>query len=79
MGRNLPGYATADTRMAAPWPVNAQPNTLYTKQKLLPLTNVNSTIEHQMESSDLGLTNIPDRLGTKGIQLILNFPNTSGI
>ena len=28
-------------------------NALYTKQKLLQLTNVNSTMEHQMESSKL--------------------------
>ena len=35
-------------------------------------------MEHQMESSKLGLTTVPARLGTKGIQLITNFPNTSG-
>ena len=35
-------------------------------------------MEHQMESLKLGLTTIPAGLGTKGIQLILNFPNTSG-
>ena len=35
-------------------------------------------MEHQIESSRLGLTTIPDRLGTKNIQLILNFPNTCG-
>ena len=35
-------------------------------------------MEYQMENSKLGLTTIPDRLRTKGIQLILNFPNTSG-
>ena len=34
--------------------------------------------EYQMESSKLGLTNIPDRLSTKDIQLILDFPNISG-
>ena len=33
-------------------------------------------MEQQVESSNLGLRTIPDRLGTKGIQLI---PNTSGI
>ena len=32
---------------------------------------------HQMESSKLGLTNIPNYLVTKSIQLILNFPNIS--
>ena len=35
-------------------------------------------MEYQMESLKLGLTTISDRLGTKGIQLILTFPNTSG-
>ena len=35
-------------------------------------------MEHQMESSKLGLATIPDRLGTKVIQLTLNFSNTSG-
>ena len=35
-------------------------------------------MEHQMESSKIGLTTIPERPGTKVIQLILNFPNTSG-
>ena len=77
MGRNLPGYVTVDIRTFAPWLVNLQPNALYTKQKLLPLTKVNSTLEHQMESSKLGLTTISARLGTKEIQLMLNFSNTS--
>ena len=44
----------------------------YTKQNLLPLTNVNSTMGHQMESSKLGLITIPAFLDTKGMQLILN-------
>ena len=35
-------------------------------------------MEHQMESSKLGLTNTSDCLGAKGIQLILNFPNKYG-
>ena len=35
-------------------------------------------MEHQMESLKLGLTTISDRLGTIDIQLIPNFPNTSG-
>ena len=35
-------------------------------------------MEHQIENSKLGLITIPDYLGTKDIQLILNFPNTSG-
>ena len=35
-------------------------------------------MEHKMESLKLGLTTIPPSIGTKGIQLILNFPNTSG-
>ena len=37
-----------------------------------------SIMEHQIESSTLGSTTIPNCLGTKGIQLILNFPNTTG-
>ena len=40
MGKNLPGYATVDIRTVALWPVNAQPNALYTKQKILGQTNV---------------------------------------
>ena len=51
---------------------------MYTKQKLQPLTNMCSTIGHQMESSNLCLTTIQDRLGKKDIQLILNFPNKAG-
>ena len=78
MAKNLPGYATVDIRTVAPWRVNAQPNTLFAKQKFIALPHVNSTMEHQMEVSKLGLTTIPDFLGTKGIQLKLNFPNTSG-
>ena len=78
MGRKLPANATVDIRTVAPWLVNDERNALHTKRKLLPLTNVNSTMENQMESSKLGLTIIPDRLGTKGIQLKLKFPNTFG-
>ena len=37
-----------------------------------------SSMEHQTECSKLSLTTILACLGTKGIQLILNFPNTSG-
>ena len=40
-------------------------NALYTKHKLQSVTNVCSAMEHQMESSKLGLTPIPDRLDTK--------------
>ena len=42
------------------------------------LTNVSSTMEHQMESSKVGVTAMSDRLDTKEIQLIQNFPNISG-
>ena len=70
MGRNLTDYVTIDIRKIAPLPVSAL---------LLPLLkNVSSTMEHQIENSKLGLITIPDYLGTKDIQLILNFPNTSG-
>ena len=48
------------------------------KQRLPPLKNVSATMEQMMESSRLGLTTIPDSLDTKDIQVILNFPNTSG-
>ena len=78
MGRNLPDYTTAVIRTVAPWSVNNYPNALYTKQKLQSLRHVFSTMKHQMQSSILGLTTITDRLDTKGIYLILNFPNTTG-
>ena len=77
MGKNVPVYAIVDITTAVLWPVKAWPNALHIKQKLLPLTNLNSTMGHQMESSKLGLTNIPNCLVTKSIQLILNFPNIS--
>ena len=34
-----------DIRTVAPWLVNDERNALHTKRKLLPLTNVNSTME----------------------------------
>ena len=61
MGRNWSGYATEDIRIVVHWPVSAYPDALHTKSKLLPLTNVSSTIKHQMENPKLGLTSIPDK------------------
>lgn len=72
MVRRLPSYATVDIRTLGPWLVNAQPNALHTKQKLQPLTNLHSSIEYQMKISKLGLKN------KKNIELVLNFPDTSG-
>ena len=49
------------------------------KADVTTLTKVNSTIKNQMESLKLGLATIAACLGTKGIQLIVNFLNTSGM
>ena len=49
------------------------------KADVTTLTKVNSTIKNQMESLKLGLVTIAACLGTKGIQLIVNFLNTSGM
>ena len=47
-------------------------------QKLLPLDKCNQYYVRSDGEFKIGLTTIPDRLGTKGVQLILNFPNASG-
>ena len=65
MKRYLPGYTTVDIRKVT---TEAEVTTTY----------VRSTMEHKMENLKLGLKTIQDRLGTKGIQLTLNFLNKSG-
>ena len=61
MGKNLSGHATVDIRIVVHWPVSTYPDTLHRKSKLLPPTNVSSTIKHQMENPKLSLTTIPDK------------------
>ena len=61
MGKNLSGHATVDIRIVVHWPVSTYPDALHRKSKLLPPTNVSSTIKHQMENPKLSLTTIPDK------------------